>query len=524
MAAGRPPPVCTLCQARYLSIRRWSQSGPAKRRQHTAVATLRPDHDSFSPGLVASVAAGHCDDVSSSFQERVRNWRLGETIGGFREAVLSLDQLWQQRDRRTAVLRKLRNPFPERPTGKKEQKAVSLQNRIPILPEAKAALVPPAVFRQIIKKAQPGKPRRTILRAQLLGCEWPRDMLRIVAVAMMEPPIAEQLATLHEPITRAAYRCRQNVSDPEILGLLTTIITRFQHAKLPVEHPIMFMALKFAARARSLPGMQRYLRNLRQANVTMSSILFRSIIAKCSIGHRGFGEIRNGRWKQKDLIKVLTGFDDETHLAPQERSHLGVFLDRSDWKFLSGWVAILARCKDTEAVWREWLLWKSSPMRLEPRPLVFSAPGLMGQMTTRIRGEFFFVEQVTLAGDLERAWQIIEETGIPLSSLKSSLKDKLLESPEFATTPVDETRQELIAKYDRDLRRIEEALGVRWVPRAGGEDGEGHHELFMDQEEALEKLGEDGWKLKDDHGYPWETDAIAQEHEKRLHNAPVSQD
>ncbi|CZT24333.1 uncharacterized protein RCC_10056 [Ramularia collo-cygni] len=109
------------------------------------------------------------------------------------------------------------------------------------------------------------------------------------------------------------------------------------------------------------------------------------------------------------------------------------------------------------------------------------------------------------------------------------VRDKMLEGPEHVTVWDDGVKAAMVEKWDRDLGAIEKALGVRWVGKhqhvrrdAGdiiGKDGDadGHHELFMDQEEALEKLGADGWKLDEEYGFPYGD--IVSDGERELHEA-----
>jgi hypothetical protein len=74
----------------------------------------------------------------------------------------------------------------------------------------------------------------------------------------------------------------------------------------------------------------------------------------------------------------------------------------------------------------------------------------------------------------------------------------------------------MVQKYHRDLLRIEKALGVEWVQREGGR----RHELYMDQEEALQRLAEMDYSSRDEYGYPYDDDEpIVAETERELHNA-----
>ena len=256
----------------------------------------------------------------------------------------------------------------------------------------------------------------------------------------------------------------------------------------------------------------------------MTSHLFRSIIAKFSIGHRGLGEIRNGRWLRSELQQVCTGFDDCRHLPPEQQYHLGAFLDRSQWQYLHGWIAVLARCKEIDAVWHEWELWKLHPARLHPKNL----QSMHKLITTKIRGDYWFVEQMTASGGIKEAWAIVADSGIVFSTLSGRIKRKMLEGIEYCTI-LDPTsdhpiahpsiRHELLRKYDADLLRIESALGVRWVPSGDpDDDAQGYHALFKDQEEVLEELSKEDWKLETDYGYPLAS-PMAKLEDVKLHDA-----
>ncbi|KAF2482746.1 hypothetical protein BDY17DRAFT_325005 [Neohortaea acidophila] len=452
-------------------------------------------------------------------QDSIRQWRLHSPVDEIREALLGFDALHKRRDLRLEVLRSLSNPWPEPPRGPPGP-AKSHVKTAALLPEANAAPVPHAIFRQRLYSTLDRKAIRKIIRVQLLRCERPEEILRVIAVAMQNKLVAQNMVVLSEPITRALYRCRKNVSDPQVLRTLNIIVWRFTTAGYRVDPSLLQLGMKFAARSRSLPAMKRYFKLSREAGAEFSSNVFRSVIAKFSIGNRGLGEIRNGRWSREQLLQVLTGFEDERHLPPDQQNHLGTFLHRDSWQYLHGWVAVLARCKDSESVWREWELWKQSPARTHPKKLQSQNP----LVTSKVRGDHWFIEQMSLAGDLEKAWTIFGESGMPFDRLKLRVKVRLLEGIEHATIPKDALSDALLNKYDMDLAKIERALGVRWV---ASDDGEGSHELFTDQEEALETLGADDWKMECDLAFPQfgfpqsdEEGAIVPERSERaLHDA-----
>lgn len=508
MAISRSPSVCLFCQARQAALGRRRTSTISRRRLQTLA--LRPEDDGFLFSKAQEQTEVESEISAVAVKEAVRQWKLYNPIDELREAALGFDALWKRRDLRLEVLRNLSNPWPEKPPHINHRSKSIVRP-----PEARAALVSHEDFRRLIKEATTEKPIRQLLRGQLLRATRPKEIFRIVAVAMMNKDTTKYISTLHEPLMRALYRCRENVSDPEVLKTLSVLITRFKYADLNVDPAMLYMALKFAARSRSLPAMKKYLKLVRETGLEITSNVFRSVIAKFSIGHRGLGEIRNGRWRRQDLYEVLTGFEDAKDLPKDQQYHLGAFLIREDWQYLHGWVAVLARCKASDLVWKEWLLWKESDSRRSPRQLELKQGGTV--LDSKARGDYWFIEQMTYSGDAEKAWQMLKETDLSFRTLKTQVKDKLLEQVEHATIWNESVRQEMIEKYARDMKKIEGALGVKWV--LGEVDGEGQHILFKDQEEALDKLGEDGWRLDEDYGYPWETSPIVPDMERALHDA-----
>ncbi|KAI6848648.1 hypothetical protein KC332_g11623 [Hortaea werneckii] len=453
---------------------------------------------------------------------RPKRWRIDVQLPDLRESLESLEQLWQDKDKRLKVLRTLSNPWPkERHPLHNEHFTPSDTITRSELPEANAAPVPPDVFRQRLLSAHSDKGARQVIRTQLLRCETPRDINRVVAAALvLGRPARLHLAALHEPIMRALYRCRNNVSDSAILDCLSGLRSRFSIYGIPFDPQFIQLGLKFAARTRSVKGMKKYLHALKERRAKMTSNVFRAIIAKFSIGHRGLGEIRNGRWRRADLLQVLTGFDDCKHLPPEEQYHLETFLDREDWQYLHGWIAVLARCRHTDAIWREWERWKVSESRIHPKPLA-SAHCFN---TTRLRGDYWFLEQMTYSGGLREAWLILAESEIDFGALKKRIRDCLLEGVEHAGICWSETiRQDIVRKYDTDLRKVEAALGVRWVPSPGsGDSGEGHHELTEDQWTVMERLAAKDFKLEEDFGYPYDgegEEGIVPLRDRPLHDA-----
>ena len=120
-------------------------------------------------------------------------------------------------------------------------------------------------------------------------------------------------------------------------------------------------------------------------------------------------------------------------------------------------------------------------------------------MTTRKRGDHWFVEQMALAGDLEKAWEILRISNISFANLGASVRARLLEGAQHSPAPDANVQKELLAKYADELGKIETCLGIEWVT---GQDGHGYHVSHTDLEERLERLGNPDFVFAPDHGFP----------------------
>jgi hypothetical protein len=510
MATSRSRTACLLCQCHAsVSTRRRVQHGVQRTLQ---TATLRHGVSEQTVSLNATAGVGYDLDAIQSITDVTRKWTTHIPMADVRAAVQSLEAIVELRDRRQEVLRNLSK-------AKSFQEVLTCGEQLPAeeevqLPDVQTGPISHETYRNLMRQETKPKSIRHILRAQLLQVRHPQDLLRVAAVAMQSRSHAEQLATVYEPIMRALYRCRETVTDAQVLSACNTIIARQRFAGIVPHYQLLTLGMKLAARCRGVAGMKRYLKLVHERSNTMTSHLFRSVIAKFSIGHRGLGEIRNGRWRRADLMQVLTGFDDCKHLPPKQQFHFGVFLDRTDWQYLHGWIAVLARCRASDEIWTEWLLWKQNPARTNPKLL----KNRDHFMNTRRRGDHWFVEQMTYTGDLKLAWCLLEESAIAFSALKTRIKIRLLDGIEHARIWTPDMTAAMLEKYDADLIRIERAFGVTW--EAGTEDGEGQHVLFRDQEDVLDELGAQDWKAENDFGFMTDGDEmVLSTQERYLHEA-----
>ncbi|KAI4720890.1 hypothetical protein E4T48_02826 [Aureobasidium sp. EXF-10727] len=355
--------------------------------------------------------------------------------------------------------------------------------------------------------------RRKLIREQFLRCQTIQDLMRVLAVALQRKQTTLDLVNMDTCIVRALYRARDNTTDLKILGAITTIISRFRKENLPITRHLLAVGIKFAARTRSLPGMKRYLKLHRELGFQITRNLFRAIIAKFSIGKKGLGEIRNGRWSRHDLLQVLLGFEDT---GPEDQHHLGLFLDRSDWAQLCGWIVVLARCKAPDELWKEWLLWQENPLRLKSD----NVGSLCSE--SKLKRDCLFIDMMADAGDSRRAWNMLGASGIPFKDCRGRLRRTLLCDIQHATIWDDQMSLDLLEHYDFELKKVENALGVEWISLG---DDQGYHKPTRSMQESLEALSSPFFKLEPDFGYPHDLSAEEikkQNEEMMLHVEDIS--
>ncbi|KAJ9625934.1 hypothetical protein H2203_004703 [Taxawa tesnikishii (nom. ined.)] len=497
MAVWLPRGLCAFCKHQAPLPFRTSITQPPLKKLHTSSHSPPADKDALAiehdlPSL-RELQKLEGDGPVLSPQLSRHQLELESSVDLVREALLNdFSRRYNNNEMRLSVQRALAEtpiqlsekavPVPmETPLAK-----VSRTTSAPRPESAASASHPPHpfplngqplpldAFRENMATAFGQKGIRRILREQLLRCQWPEEILRVAAVAMKKKETAKEFAHMHQSIRRALYRIRNNVSDPKVLSTLNVIIVRLSVENLPVDGSLFILGLKFAARSRSLQSMKRYLKYMRDRNLTISRSIFRAIIAKFSVGSRGLGEIRNGRWTRQDLLQVLLGFDGTPPGKPT--------ISESGWIGQSG----------------KWELWRVSETRRRDRRLQSMNPFL----TAKIRGDNWFIEQMCHAGDTARAWIMLKESGIPFNKLRPYVREMLLDGADGATVWDKHIAAESQEKLSQDIEKIEQALGVMWISQ--GDNGEGYHVTKGVLEETLENLASPEFALKPMHGFPWD--------------------
>ncbi|KAF2673035.1 hypothetical protein BT63DRAFT_451065 [Microthyrium microscopicum] len=343
-----------------------------------------------------------------------------------------------------------------------------------------------AISSQVYREAQSLKIMKRTLANQLDRCMTTVDIFRVVAAALTNPMSTALLAKSSERLCRAFFRSRHTASDATIAAKLHVIIKRLDREGMPIQPHLFSHGLRFAIRSRNVSAVYRFLREYRDRNLPISHKTFRAVIAKCSIGRRGWGEIRNGRWSRADLLKVLLGFPDD---VPGHECHLGAFINRDDWQFVTAWSQILSRCGAFDQLWYEWLLWRDSDLRRSNSILEqLGNKPLTGYKDWKTRGDRWFTQMFLDAGQVQHAWQIINETGLDPFFLRTECLHRLLEHPEYASRSAwnEKLRKALLGKLGADLTAIESFMGIKWVQR----DGIAFHAPAKDFSAAFEDLSD----------------------------------
>ncbi|MCJ1295718.1 hypothetical protein MMC34_007282 [Xylographa carneopallida] len=123
---------------------------------------------------------------------------------------------------------------------------------------------------------------------------------------------------------------------------------------------------------------------------------------------------------------------------------------------------ILQKLCGTQTVFNEWLSLKGSPLWQEFSQVTGEKAKVLKVVVNA------FVQVLVDGKDLERAWKVIEDSGIRLSELSTISMNALLDYPESLKRWDDGMNDHLLRRYEEKIRRIEKEMGVYW---SGGENG-----------------------------------------------------
>ncbi|KAF2431555.1 hypothetical protein EJ08DRAFT_180150 [Tothia fuscella] len=273
------------------------------------------------------------------------------------------------------------------------------------------------IEREAIRLARQEHEIHKLLRTQFRKCSTTQDILQVFAVASLRLVTFGQIPRLLQHVEDAFFRARWYDTDQRITRAIGTIIARLQHANFPVRSQFWSLGLKFAARSRSIRCIKHYMWQFRtNPDLNLTFGVWRSTIAKLSVGTNGYGEIRNGRWKRRELLRVLLGFPSTPSGSPsgtEPDHHLQSFMDKDDWRYYPGWLLVLGKCKASKEMWELWVYWRD-----------YMAPKHPSDKIARVAA--IFVAQMLDTHNGKLAWQILKESDIALARLSSRSKRQLL--------------------------------------------------------------------------------------------------
>jgi hypothetical protein len=165
---------------------------------------------------------------------------------------------------------------------------------------------------------------------------------------------------------------------------------------------------------------------------------------------------------------------------------------------LYGWLIVLSRCKASDEIWKEWLLWQDNPIRLKTGKVASQ------HAEAKLKGDYSFIEVMADAGDTRRAWEMLRDSGIPFRDCRSRLRRTLLRDIQYATLWDAQISLDLLEQYDFELKKVENALGVEWIAL---DDDQGYHKPTDSMQQSLEALSSPFFNPEPDFGYPYDLSA-----------------
>lgn len=254
---------------------------------------------------------------------------------------------------------------------------------------------------------------------------------------------------------------KERPTPADVLRFYNAVVSRLKRFHVPVGRLVGFRGIRFAAEARSTAAMKHYL----QASSELGKPLKRNpwISRLLSSVERWVETDPFAGWegirRRQGLLVLMCGWRESGIRGPHEIRQACIH-DMIPTSLESIYLSILRRIANADALFDHWLHlqtsepWEgSSPKGVPPlQPQVIEA----------------FVQNLIQAGDPKRAWQVVEESGCRSNDLGESTWDALLEYPEYVGKWQDGMSERMLRKYEQNLGRIEESIGVRW---SGGEDG-----------------------------------------------------
>ncbi|MCJ1390464.1 hypothetical protein MMC18_003323 [Xylographa bjoerkii] len=251
----------------------------------------------------------------------------------------------------------------------------------------------------------------------------------------------------------------------EGLRVYNSTVHALQRQYVPLNKDVICWGIRIAAEARSTTAIRYYLLLSTRDNIDIVHDQARTTFQylKQWVQSENFQGWEGLRQKQQ-LLVLLTGRESQKMGEWHESRQRCLYqMSGSEFNGLTyDYLFILQKLSGTQAVFDEWLCFKESQFWRE------SSNSIGGRATPSKVIVDTFVQFLVDGNDVERAWQVIEDSGMKLSQFTWTSLSALFDHPEFIRRWEDGMNEHVLRKYEEHIHRIEEAMRIRW---SGGEDG-----------------------------------------------------
>ncbi|MCJ1258869.1 hypothetical protein MMC24_006703 [Lignoscripta atroalba] len=258
-----------------------------------------------------------------------------------------------------------------------------------------------------------------------------------------------------------------------ILRTLNAILSRLHQLHIPIDRNMALYGIKCASRAGLAAALRHHLAILASLDDTLGIDDSLSVLDNLlsSIEQDSFDGWVGLRRKQ-ELLTVATGWGNGNINKSAQNRYPSVYssMRKDHLDIWSRYLDLVRKLSGKEAVFGQWLQIRTSPVFLEKASIPDLGEGARDphSVSLRIGLVNIFVQNMVMANDPGRAWQIIYESKGILDVLDDSTWSLLLDYPEFIIDWQPEMAAPVLKKYEDHLLRIEKAMGLKW---SGGEIG-----------------------------------------------------
>ncbi|MCJ1412527.1 hypothetical protein MMC19_006622 [Ptychographa xylographoides] len=251
-----------------------------------------------------------------------------------------------------------------------------------------------------------------------------------------------------------------------VLKVYNAVLQRLKRFQVPLSEDMILYGIQLAGLAKSTAAMKKFVElslnpdlehHLKLITITLRHF-HKWADTEC------FDDPHGQRQKQQ-LGLILTGHKGRGTSGTMEREagcvyHLMTARGGSiRWRYLDA----VRKFSGTNALFEEWLDFNKSTLQM--RKVVNHNQGDLEALQIWNK----FIREFILAGDVPKAWRVVEESGLPFTEVSNSTWETMFEHAEQISEWHGVMEPRLLRRYYRLLRGIEYAMGIQWT---GGEHGE----------------------------------------------------